>query len=108
MASLLSDLVVYLVYAVPVFIIARKCEHPYAWLAFVPIANLWLMVDIAGKEWWWMLLFFVPFANIVAYAVVWMGIMEATNKSPLLGLLMFVPLLNIAVAFYAAIYEPQE
>ncbi|HEY3298856.1 MAG TPA: hypothetical protein VGK34_09395, partial [Armatimonadota bacterium] len=51
--------------SVAIFVIAHKSEHPLKWLAFIPLANLWLMVDMADAPLWYLLLFLVPIANIV-------------------------------------------
>lgn len=45
---------------------------------------------------------------LLLYAVLWMRLSENTNKSPWLGLLMLIPLFNIAVAYYMAFYEPGD
>ncbi|MHB0912595.1 MAG: DUF5684 domain-containing protein [Armatimonadota bacterium] len=92
--------------ALAVFIIAHKSEHPWSWLAFVPIANLWLMCDMADVEIWYMLLYFVPLINVIVYVWLWMRIAENTNKPSWLGLLMLVPFVNVGAAVYMALYEP--
>ena len=92
----------YVLGAIPLFTMAKKIGSPNAWFAFVPILNLVLMLEIAGKELWWILLMFVPCVNVVVIAIVWMGIAEAMDKPSWLGLLMFVPGLNFLLPFYLA------
>lgn len=92
--------------AVCTFVIAYKSRHPLSWLAFVPLANAWLLCDMADKPLWWLVLLFVPWVDIVVYALIWMAIAENTNKEPWLGILMVIPLVNVAVACYMAFYEP--
>ena len=48
-------LVVHLLSATPLFLIARKLEHPAPIAAFVPFINAWLVVELAGREWYWLL-----------------------------------------------------
>ena len=108
MSNLIVDLIVYIIVALPVYIIAKKSEHEYAWLAFVPFANLWLLCDMADKEVWWLLLFFIPIVNLIVYILVWMAIAESTNKPAWLGLLMAIPVVSLVVAFYMALYEPRQ
>lgn len=48
-------LLIHLVSSIPVFMIAYKSGHESSWLAFVPIANFWLMCDKADLSPWWML-----------------------------------------------------
>ncbi|MEA3266884.1 MAG: DUF5684 domain-containing protein, partial [Candidatus Fermentibacteria bacterium] len=35
------------------------------WIALIPIYNAVIMMKIAGKPGWWVILLFVPFANLV-------------------------------------------
>lgn len=92
--------------AVSLFVIAYKSAHPLSWVAFIPFVNLWLMVDMADLPLWVLLLFFVPFVQLLVYVWAWMKIAENTNKSEWLGLLMIVPIVNVAAALYMAFYEP--
>jgi len=77
------------------------------WKAWIPIVNLFLMVEIAGKEWWWVLLMFIPYANIVIFVIIMMGVCEARDKSPWLGLLTLVPAANIFLFAYLAFSSDQ-
>lgn len=95
-------LMLYLIETVPIFVIANKCGHEYAWTAFVPFVNLWLLCDLADVNWMLIILVFFPFINIVFLGVIWWRIAENTNKPGWVGLLMLVPLLNLAVGFYMA------
>ena len=50
--------------------IFTKAGKP-GWAVIIPIYNIIIMLEIAGKPWWWLLLImFVPFANIVL--AIWM------------------------------------
>ncbi|MEC5146882.1 DUF5684 domain-containing protein [Chitinophaga sp. 212800010-3] len=40
------------------------------WAAIVPFYNIYILTKIVGKPWWWLLLCFVPIANIVV--AIWM------------------------------------
>jgi hypothetical protein len=82
--------------------IAKKTNTENAWLAWVPIANIYLMVMIARKPVWWVVLFFIPVVSIVAAIVVMMGIAEACGKPGWIGILMIVPGVNLAVPGYLA------
>lgn len=92
--------------SVALLIIAYKSEHPLYWLAIIPLANLWLMCDMADVSPWCLLLFFFPIVNIIIYVWLWMRISENTNKPSWLGILMILPFVNVAVAAYMAFYEP--
>ena len=78
-------------------IIARKTATPNTWLAWIPIANIYLMCKVAGKPGWWTVLFFIPIANIVFAILVWMKIAEARNQPGWLGILTIIPIGNFVI-----------
>ena len=84
--------------------IARKTNTEKGWLAWIPIANVYLMCKIAGKPGWWLVFFFIPIANVVFGVIVWMGIAEARDKNKWLGILMIVPIANLVVPGYLAFF----
>jgi hypothetical protein len=95
-------LVFYVYFSMCIMKIAQKLGVENAWLAWIPIINIWILVQCAGKEWWWILLCFIPIANIIAVIVIWMAIAERRGKPSWLGILMIVPLANLIVPGYLA------
>lgn len=71
-------------------------------LAWIPIANAFLMLTIAKKPMSWFILFLIPLVNIVIAVMVWMGIAEARQKRNWWGILMIVPIANLVVPGYLA------
>ncbi|HEV2472413.1 MAG TPA: DUF5684 domain-containing protein [Chthonomonadales bacterium] len=108
MATLLIDAVLYVAYTLPLYIIAAKSGHSMAWLAFVPGGNFYLMCDLTDRELWWIFLFFVPLINLFFYCMLWCEIAETTNKPAWIGILMVIPVVNLLVGYYMAIYEPRD
>jgi hypothetical protein len=99
---LLFVALVYVYMAVCLMKLAKKTNTPNAWFAWIPILNMVLLVQISKKPMWWIVLFFVPFANIVAAVMVWMAVAEAVKKPNWLGILMIVPVANFIVPGYLA------
>jgi hypothetical protein len=64
--------------------IAQKTNTENGWLAWIPIANIILMLNIAKKPVWWIILFLIPLVNIVMAIVVWMAVAEA-RQTELVG-----------------------
>jgi hypothetical protein len=95
-------LLTYLYLSACLYIIASKTGQDNAWFAFVPILDLILMLSIADKPVWWILLLLVPFLNILIMALVCMGISEARGKSSWLGILALIPVVNLAFFGYLA------
>ncbi len=58
------SLLFYLFPAAMIFLIARKTNTSLPWLAFIPIAQLFLLINIARKPVWWLLLFLAPLLAI--------------------------------------------
>ena len=92
----------YIYMALALQTIADKTSTPNPWLAWIPIANAILMLQIAKKPLWWFLLFLIPVVNIVIAILVWMGIAEARQKPNWWGILMIVPIANLVVPGYLA------
>ncbi|MEW6281672.1 MAG: DUF5684 domain-containing protein, partial [Candidatus Eremiobacterota bacterium] len=83
--------VLYVYFAVCLSVMASKTGTPNGWMAWVPLLNLLLLCHIAGKSPAWLLGCLVPFFNLVAVVVLWMGAAERRGKSPALGLLILLP-----------------
>ena len=59
------------------------------WKAIVPIYNLFVLVKIAGKPWWWFLLIvFVPLIGLIFYLLTCLALAQKFSKSPLYGVLL--------------------
>jgi hypothetical protein len=93
---------VYVYISLALFTIANKTHTENAWLAWIPLINIFLMLMIAKKPLWWFLLFLIPLVNIVMSVIVWMGVAEARNKPNWWGILTIVPVVNIIVPGYLA------
>ncbi len=60
--------------------IFKKAGKP-GWASIIPIYNIYIMCEIAEKEWWYVLLSCVPFANIYAMVVLYNGMAKRFGKS---------------------------
>lgn len=56
------------------------------WKSLVPIYNLFLLVEISGKPWWWFLLLFIPLVNFIIAILVYIALAERFGKGALFGL----------------------
>ncbi len=92
----------YIFFAFCLQLIAKKTSTAHVWLAWIPIANLYLMCRVANKPPWWLICLFIPFLNLIFIILLWMGIAAARNKPGWLGLLMLVPGVNIFIPVYLA------
>jgi len=98
----ITIVVMYVYMALALQTIATKTNTENAWLAWIPVVNIILMLNIAKKPIWWFILFLIPVVNIVIAILVWMGVAEARNKPNWWGILVIVPGIGIIVPGYLA------
>ncbi len=107
-----STAVMWIVYiAVIVFMLVamwrvyEKAGQP-GWAAIVPIYNLYVLLKIAGKPGWWLVLFFIPIVNIVMMVLTYLEVARKFGKSDAfaVGLILlsfiFFPILAFGDATY--------
>lgn len=97
--------------AIVVFIIAAlwrvftKAGQP-GWAAIVPFYNIYIMLKIAGKPAWWLLLFLIPLVNIVIAVLVSIELAKCFGKGTGFGIglaflgFIFYPILGFGDATY--------
>jgi hypothetical protein len=95
-------LVGYVYVALALQTIANKTNTANAWLAWIPLANIVLMLIVARKPIWWLLLLVIPLVNIVVGVIVWMAVAEARGKPGWWGIVVLVPVIGIIVPGYLA------
>lgn len=99
---LLLGVAVYAYTAICFMKIAEKTNTENGWWAWIPILNVLLMLAIARKPMWWIILLLVPLVNIVIAILVIVGICQARGKSGLLAIGFLIPLVNLIVLGYLA------
>ena len=95
---------VYIYCALALMKIATRLKVKNPWLAWIPIANLYLITQMAQVPWWTMLIILVawiPFVGGLAMAAVsvwwWWKISERRGKEGWWGVLMIIPLVNFVI-----------
>jgi hypothetical protein len=72
-----------------------KAEKP-GWASIVPIYQILVLLEIIGKPWWWLLLYLIPFVNIIF--LIWT--INLLSKSFGNGVGFTLGLLFLSVIFY--------
>lgn len=67
--GLLIVLAILVFYAAALWRIFSKAGKPGI-LAFIPIVNTFILLDIVGRPLWWFILYLIPFVDIVAAIIV--------------------------------------
>ncbi len=94
----LVSIALYVYWALAWMTIARKLKYKNPWLAWIPIAQLFLIPILAKKHWTWGFMFLVPIANVV-FLFIWTWNIFEQRKYPgwlaLVPLLGFIPLIGL-------------
>ena len=93
---------VYVYTAIALMAIAKKTKTKNAWLAWIPVANIYLMTQIAEVQWWTMLFLLFAWIPVLGPAIVmgltiywWWNIAERRKMPGWMGILMAVPIVNL-------------
>ena len=104
MVMLFAVLAVYIYTAIVLMTIAKRTKTPNGWLAWIPIANVYLMTQIAGLSPAWtaaLLLTFIPRVGGLAFVGIstwwWWRIAEKRKYPGWYALLLFLPIVNFVV-----------
>lgn len=84
-----------------------KAGQP-GWASLIPIYNVVVMLKIVGKPLWWILLFFIPFANFIVAILLTHNLSLRFGKGVgfTLGLLFLGPIFMPILALGSAKYIP--
>jgi hypothetical protein len=83
-----------------------KAGRP-GWEAIIPFYNVWVLLRIVGRPGWWLILFLIPFVNLVIWIIVALDLAKSFAKGVgfAIGLIfldfIFVPILGFGSAEYA-------
>ena len=80
-AMTIISIAVYVYAAIAWMTIGRKLGYKNSWIAFIPIANYFLLPILARKHWTWGFMFFLPIANFV-FAIIWQWNIFERRKYP--------------------------
>ncbi len=91
---------------VSLWVVFEKAGQP-GFHSIIPIYNLYVMMEISGKPWWWMFLLFVPVLGLIINLLAMLSLAEKFGRGFLYGLgLFFLPMFFFPMlAFGGARYE---
>lgn len=98
-------LAVVLVMIAAMWKVFEKAGEP-GWAAIIPIYNIFVLLKIAGKPMWWIVLFFIPFVNFIVAIVAMVAVARNFGKGTGFGLgltflgFIFFPMLAWGDATY--------
>lgn len=103
-AFIIAGIIVYIYTAIALMTIAKRTKTKDPWLAWIPIANYYLITKIARVPWWTFfafLLVLIPIIGSIAFLAVtiwwWWKIAEIRKKPGWLAILMIIPIINLII-----------
>jgi len=103
--SIIIGLAIAIFFVIVWWKVFTKARQP-GWAILIPFYNLYIMLKIAGKPGWWIILFFIPIANFIAIILMALGLAQNFGKGAgfavgllLLGII-FLPILAFGDATY--------
>lgn len=86
-----------------------KADKP-GWAALVPIYNLIVMLEMAGKPLWWIVLCVIPGVNIVVSILMIIGLAKNFGRGTgtVVGLILLPMVFLMILGFGSATYERVE
>ncbi len=109
--TLLISLAAYLFWAWCIARLATRLgmtfKSAFIW-AIIPIANIFLIIKLAGKPMWWFILLLIPIVNFVVMILLWIAFVERLGKPAWWGVVIaLVPIVNIVLFLMLVFEKPQ-
>lgn len=91
---------------VALWFVLKKAGEP-GWAAIIPVYNILMVIKIAGKPWWYILLFLIPIVNIVIGILILHGLSKSFGKGGwfTVGLFFFRTIFFAILGFGPAQYS---
>lgn len=64
-----------------------KAGQP-GWAAIIPFYNIWVLMKIIGRPGWWLILYFIPFVNIIVYFINAIDLAKSFGKGAGYGIIL--------------------
>ena len=86
----------------------EKADKP-GWASLIPIYNIYVLIEIAGRPWWWLILMLIPFVNIIVWLLLCIDVAKSFGKDAIIwGVLLLFILSGVGfvlLGFSDAAYE---
>ncbi len=83
-------------------IILKKSNSDSFWYALIPIVNLAVLFDFAGKPVYWLIFLLIPFVNVIIMIIVLMSFLRRIKRNELGVILFLIPIVNHLYWIYLA------
>ncbi|WP_328610112.1 DUF5684 domain-containing protein [Amycolatopsis sp. NBC_00345] len=79
-----SGLVFTVLVIIALWRVFTKAGRP-GWAAIIPIYNVYVLLKIAGRSGWWLILLLIPLVNLVVAIIVSLDVAKAFGKGGVFG-----------------------
>lgn len=86
----------------------QKADQP-GWAAIVPVYNVYVLIKVAGRPEWWIILYFIPLVNIIISVILALDIAKRFGQSEVFGIVLlwlFSAIGYAILGFGEAEYKP--
>jgi hypothetical protein len=87
--SLTINLALFIFFIITFWKVFSKAGKP-GWASLIPIYNLYVILKIANKPGWWLILYFIPIVNLFVYIFSSVSIAKMFGKGTFFGIVMLV------------------
>lgn len=79
------------------------------WKAIIPIYNIYILLRIVGRPWWWLLLMLIPLVGFIVWILVALDLSKSFGKGVgfAIGLILLGPIFIMILGFGDARYIGQ-
>lgn len=102
---LLIELLIAVVVIAGLWKVFTKAGEP-GWAAIVPIFNMYILLKVVGRPWWWLILMIIPLVSLIVAIIVMLDLAKSFGKGVgfAIGLILlgfiFIPILGFSDAKY--------
>lgn len=79
--------ILFLIVVIGLWKVFVKADEP-GWAAIIPIYNIYIVLKIIGRPWWWLILMLIPFVNIVISIIVAIDLAKSFGKDAVYGIIL--------------------
>ena len=77
------------------------------WKSIIPIWNLLVILKIVGRDWWWIILMFIPVVNLIIWIIIALDLAKSFGRGVgfAIGLIIFPYIWGLILGFGSDAYR---